>query len=135
MPKEIESAIKSLSSAETPGGDVFTIEFYKCFLNALSPLNCTMTWRRRRLFQAMFSAGSLRCPAISVSLDAEKAFDRLEWLCLFNILLKFGFGPVCTNWFRALYHEPVPSIRSNNILSDPFHLYIGGHGRGALYPL
>lgn len=35
---EVVSAIKALSSAKSPGGDGFTIEFYKCFLDVLSPL-------------------------------------------------------------------------------------------------
>ncbi len=37
----------------------------------------------RRLFQVIHRATSLQHPAIMLSLDAEKAFDRVEWPYLF----------------------------------------------------
>lgn len=47
----------------------------------------------RRLFQVMFSASSLRRPVIAISLDAKKAFDRIEWPYLFNIYQNLDLVP------------------------------------------
>ena len=60
----------------------------------------------RRLFQVMATASTLQHPAIAISLDAEKAFDRVEWHYLFHVMSKFGFGPVIINLVKALYNHP-----------------------------
>lgn len=76
----------------------------------------------RRLLHVMAKAGTLQHPAIAISLDAEKAFDRIEWHYLFYVLSKFGFGPLIINWVMALYNKPTTSIKTNGIISEPFHL-------------
>lgn len=73
----------------------------------------------RRLFHVMAKAGSLQHPATALSLDAEKAFDRIEWRYLFYVLSKFGFGPVVIRWVMALYNDPIASIKTNGIVSEP----------------
>ena len=40
-------------------------------------------------------------PAILVSLDQEKAFDRVNHTFLMNLLKHYGFGPSFQNWIRA----------------------------------
>ena len=71
----------------------------------------------------MSEAASLQHPAGAISLDAEKAFDRIEWSYLFHILTKYGFGPVCIQWIKALYHNPVTCVKTNGLISPPFHLF------------
>lgn len=61
----------------------------------------------RRLFHVMARAGTLQLPAIAISLDAEKAFDRVEWQNLFYVLSKFGIGPVSIqSKLMAVYLNP-----------------------------
>lgn len=59
------------------------------------------------------------------SLDAEKAFDSVEWGYLWAVLSKFGFGPRVLSWLRLIYAHPRARIRTNWILSGAFAL-----GRG-----
>ncbi len=77
----------------------------------------------RRLFHVMSEAASLQHPAIAISLDAEKAFDWIEWSYLFYILSKFDFGQVCIQWIKALYHKPVACVKTNGLISSPFQLF------------
>ena len=46
----------------------------------------------RRLFHVMSEAASLQHPVVAISLDAEKAFDRIEWSYVSHSLTKYGFG-------------------------------------------
>lgn len=46
----------------------------------------------RRLHNVMHMATSNTGPGIAVTLDAKKAFDRLEWPHLFKVLSKLGSG-------------------------------------------
>uniref|UniRef100_A0A667ZNP8 Reverse transcriptase domain-containing protein n=1 Tax=Myripristis murdjan TaxID=586833 RepID=A0A667ZNP8_9TELE len=76
----------------------------------------------RKLFHVIHRAASLQHPAILLSLDAEKAFDRVEWPYLFYTLQRYGFGPVCMQWIRALYYKPLARVKTNGIMSEPFEL-------------
>lgn len=59
------------------------------------------------------------------SLDAEKAFDRIEWECLFKTLNKLGFGPNFINYISLIYSTPKATIITNSIVSEPFELRRG----------
>lgn len=77
----------------------------------------------RRLLHVMSRASSLQHPAVAISLDAEKAFDRIEWPFLFHVLSKFGFGPICMQWIKAMYYEPTARVKTNGMISQPFQLF------------
>ncbi len=51
------------------------------------------------------------------SLDAEKAFDRLEWNYIWGVLQCFGFGEHFISMIKTLYHSPAASVITGNIIS------------------
>lgn len=79
----------------------------------------------RRLFNLMYSTARSSDDSIVIALDAEKAFDQVEWPYMFAVLSRFGFGDSFINWIRILYKEPTASVLTNNNLSTPFRLYRG----------
>lgn len=50
------------------------------------------------------------------SLDAEKAFDRVEWRFLMAALSKFGFGPGFCHWMKVLYSNPRAAVLTNGLI-------------------
>ena len=88
----------------------------------------------RRLLNIISTPSSV-IPEVIISLDAEKAFDRVEWDFLFFVLRKFGFTPEFISWIRLLYSGPVAFIHTNGIHSAPFSLYRGTRQGCPLSPL
>ena len=75
----------------------------------------------RRLMSIIASSCSLS-PEVVVSLDAEKAFDQVEWSFLHEVLARFGLGGAFVKWVKLLYLSQKASVRTNDISSSPFHL-------------
>lgn len=88
----------------------------------------------RRLFNIICSPSD-NVPECVVSLDAEKAFDRVEWDYLFSVLEKFGFGPTFISLVKLLYTSPSASVLTNSIYSLPFGLERGTRRGCPLSPL
>lgn len=57
-----------------------------------------------------------------ISLDFEKAFDRVEHEYLFEILKTFGFGENFTKWIRILYTGAMTKIKCNGFLTNCFRI-------------
>ena len=77
----------------------------------------------RRLFNILYDPAPPDTPEVMLSLDAEKAFDRVEWDYLFYTLKQFGFGARFISWIMVLYSSP--AVRTNNNLSSYFPLRRG----------
>lgn len=67
-----------------------------------------------------------------VSKDAEKAFDRIEWKYMFEVMKRFGFGSNFLGWIKLLYKAPTAT---NGLLSAPFNLARGTAQGSPLSPL
>lgn len=90
----------------------------------------------RRLFNIIYSSSSHpRCPEVLISLDAEKAFDRVEWDFLFSTLKRFGFGTTFISWVSLLYVSPSASVQTNTFRSKYFSLHRGTRQGCPLSPL
>ncbi len=61
----------------------------------------------RRLLHILDFADSHPSPCVVFSLDAEKAFDRLEWNYIWAVLQCFGFGEHLISMIKTLYHSPL----------------------------
>ncbi|KAJ8358364.1 hypothetical protein AAFF_G00013210 [Aldrovandia affinis] len=74
-------------------------------------------------------------PLALVSIDQEKAFDRVQHGFLHGVLRRMGFGPRFIGWVRTLYADVYSCVRVNGFLSGPVE-QLGGVRQGCpLSPL
>ena len=89
----------------------------------------------RTLLNIIYFKTTTTTPEVVISVNAEKAFDRVEWDYLFTVLKKFGLGNVFISWIRLLYTSPQASISTNGIQSSFFTLSRGTRQGCLLSPL
>lgn len=89
----------------------------------------------RRLLNIIHFSNSTKKRVLAVSLDAEKAFDRVEWEYLFDVLDRFGLGLNFIEWVKLLYRSPVARVMVNGLVSDIFPLCRGTRQGCPLSPL
>lgn len=77
----------------------------------------------RRLFNIIYNKKNIKTCVIS--LDAQRAFDQLEWKYMISVLKKFGFGSEFIKWIEIIYAQPVASVITNQDISSPFQLSRG----------
>ena len=70
-----------------------------------------------------------------LSLDAEKASDRVEWSFLYYTLEKFGLGSNLIKWVRILYSDPQTAVLTNGLRSKCFPTHRGTRQGCPLSPL
>uniref|UniRef100_A0A3B3HJQ5 Reverse transcriptase domain-containing protein n=1 Tax=Oryzias latipes TaxID=8090 RepID=A0A3B3HJQ5_ORYLA len=88
----------------------------------------------RRLFNILYTPSVTESECL-LSMDAEKAFDRIEWKYLFETLNKFGVGSSFLSWVKLLYTCPSATELTNNTYSEPFSLHRGTRQGCPLSPL
>lgn len=89
----------------------------------------------RWLCDILYSPSSLDTPELIISMDAEKAFDRVEWPYLFYALKNFGFDNTFISWIKLLYASPLACVCTNNDYSFYFPLKRGTQQGCPLSPL
>ena len=89
----------------------------------------------RRLLNIIYYRAEGNESETVISLDAEKAFDRVRWDFLFYTLTKFGFKNNFISWIKVLYSSPLVAVRTNNNLSKYFELQCGTRQGCPLLPL
>ena len=65
----------------------------------------------------MWLNSSNTAPVAAISLDAEKAFDRVEWGFLHSALSGFGFGAGFSKWIKIMYNSPKAAVMTNGVTS------------------
>lgn len=97
--------------------------------------NRSCTDNMRKLIHLMQLAQSQNVPIAAISLDAEKAFDKVEWGFIFSALSHFGFGPCFSQWVKIIYKEPKAAVLTNGAISPFFCLSRGARLGCPLSPL
>ncbi|KAJ8018592.1 hypothetical protein HOLleu_43331 [Holothuria leucospilota] len=70
-----------------------------------------------------------------LSIDQEKAFDKVDWPFLFKVLQKLGFGDNFVRWISILYGNINSRLLINGTLSDPINISRGVRQGCPLSPL
>lgn len=70
-----------------------------------------------------------------LSLDQEKAFDRIDWNFMLSVLEKMNFGKSFCSWVRLLYSNIFSCILVNGHVSDVFKVTRGVRQGCPLSPL
>ena len=70
-----------------------------------------------------------------LSLDQEKAFDRVDWSFMQSTLCTMGFGPSFISWVDLFYHRVQSAVNVNGYLSSFFSLSCGVRQGCPLSPL
>jgi exonuclease III len=80
-------------------------------------------------------ANRTKVGAALISLDQEKAFDRVDWSFMLRVLETMNFGPSFCNWVRLLYANVFSQILVNGFKSDLFPVFRGVRQGCPLSPL
>ena len=70
-------------------------------------------------------ATNTNSPVAVLSLDQEKAFDRVDWLFMRSTLSSMGFGPSFISWVNLFYTGVQSCVNVNGYLSSFFSLSRG----------
>lgn len=97
--------------------------------------NRSSTDNMRRLLHLIWLNRTEKDPVLALSLDAAKAFNRVQWEFLFAALSHFGFGTNFIKWIKTIYKNPKAAVITNGVISPPFDLTRATRQGCALSPL
>ena len=80
-------------------------------------------------------AGHKQIRTLILSLDLEKAFDKVSHCYLLSILKSFGFGPDFIQWISLIYINSFTTVFVNGHISEPFSYNRGVRQGCCLSPL
>ena len=89
----------------------------------------------RLLLDIVHQANSEDLPGAILSLDQEKAFDRVEWSYMLKVLTHMGFGSSFCRWVSLLYSNVSSAVLVNGFLSESFPVSRGVRQGCPLSPL
>jgi len=120
----------SLLSIETKIlGKILANRLRECICSIIHPDQTSfmpgrlMHFNLRRLFNILYAKHPEE--AVVISLDAQRAFDQVEWSYMMSVLKKFGFGPSFMKWIEIIYSHPTASVITNQNISPPFAVHRG----------
>ncbi len=79
----------------------------------------------RLMEDVIFECDNNESPGAIILIDQSKAFDRVEWEWLKQVMKRFNFGHRFINWILMLYQHAKSTIMTNGHFSETFSL-----GRG-----
>lgn len=89
----------------------------------------------RRTIDLVEVINKLRTPSLLLSLDAEKAFDRLSWPFMMETMTAFGFTGSFLQAIQGLYGTPSASIKLPHVTSPLIRIRNGTRQGCPLSPL
>ena len=72
----------------------------------------------RTIEDLLFYNNDANKDSITCFLDFQKAYDSIEWKCIFTVLKKFNFSNIFIKWIKTLYFCPKITIKNNGWMTD-----------------
>lgn len=89
----------------------------------------------RRALNIQSVAKDFDYPSMLLSLDAEKAFDRVDWSYLNYTMKRMGFNSKFIGWINTLNKNPISRVRVNGYCSEFFELKKGVRQGNPISPI
>ena len=75
-----------------------------------------------KLLNLMDFCERTKTSAIIISIDFQKAFDKIEWEAIYQTLEKYNIGPYLINLIKVAYNKPLSCTMNNGYWSEFFEL-------------